>query len=546
MYLRGIPSAGAVGVGALALLLTACAPGGSPASGPVPLQPTYGGTLRNVLDRDPGSCDQSVVAGGDRVSGNACGGMLNGLLKMTTNDAIEPDLAERWESATDGKTWTFYLRKNVSWHDGRPFGADDVVYNFSRWMNPPKGIELGGGMQFFQTVMERAEKVDDSTVRFSMKAPPASLLLFLSDHRTFLYPKHVMETLDPPTMTAMKSVVGTGPFRYKREIRGSTYEMERNPNYFREGLPYLDGVRYNVLPDPSARLAGLTTGQIDVYSGAEIPPEDSRTIREGPQTQRVRVLSLYNLNYQYVALNMKTAPFDNPKVREAVWRAIDQREAIRVLGLGEGVAGFRMFTNGKWSLPEDELAKLPGMGPREQELARARQLLAEAGYPGGFTVDKPIPTRNVTRDEDLGVWVTQQLGQIGIKAQTRALERAALTQAQGSRDYAIISPYSTMALDDPEFGLGSFACGTRENYINWCDQRFGELYTAQSFTLDEAKRKQIVLEAQRMLVQTNAYIPVFWVAFNVGQWDYVQGWDPRSTNKWCYCMIVFDTAWLAK
>lgn len=546
MNSRGISFIPGMSACALALLLSACAQAGPPAAGSIPLQPRYGGILRNVLDRDPGSCDQSVATGGDRVSGNACGGMLNGLLKMTTGDVIEPDLAERWEASGDGKAWTFHLRPDVYWHDRKPFTADDVVYNFDRWLRPPKGIALGGSSLVFQTIMEQAEKVDDHTVRFHMKAPPASFLLFLSDHRTFLYPKHVMETLDPPTMTAMKSVVGTGPFKYKREIRGSTYEMERNANYFREGLPYLDGVRYNVLPDPSARLAALTTGQVDVYSGAEIPPEDARTIRSSPQGDRISVLSLYNLNYQYAAVNMKVQPFDNPKVREAVWRALDQREAIRVLGLGEGVAGYRMFTDGKWSLPEDELARLQGMGPREQELARARQLLAEAGYPGGFTIDKPIPTRNVTRDEDLGVWVVQQLGQIGIKAETRALERAALDQARRNRDYAISAIYSTMALDDPEFGLGPYSCGHPDNYINWCDPRFDELYTAQNFVLDEAKRKQVVQEAQRLLVQTNAYIPLFWVAFNVGQWDYVQGWDPRSTNKWCYCMIVFDTTWLAK
>ena len=537
---------------ALSSILVACAQGAPPPSGQptgqqpaAQEQPKRGGILRNVLDRDPSSCDQGGNLGGDRVSGNACGGMLNGLLKWNTGDKIEPDLAEKWETTTDGKTWTFFLRKDVKWHDGKPFTADDVVFQFNKWLKPPKGINVTSP-RAFQTYIDQVEKIDDYTVRFRMKFSPAAFLNSLADHGTFIYPKHVLEALDLPTTTSMKSVVGTGPFKYKQEVRGSIYEMERNPNYFREGLPYLDGVRYTVLPDPSTRLAAITTNQLDVYSGAEVPPEDANTLKEGANKDRIKVQALYNLNYQYVALNMLAPPLTDPKVREAVWRVIDQREAVRVLGLGDGVVGYRMFTNGKWSLPKEELDKLPGMGPRDQELAKAKQLLADAGYPNGFTLEKSIHTRNVTRDQDLGVWVAQQLGQIGIKAQTKAMESAALDQVMTNKDFQIRASYSTMRLDDPDIGFIDYRCDERTNLIGLCDKDYDAKYLAQTGTIDPVKRKELALDMQRILAKTNAYVPVFWVAFNVAQWDYVRGWNPVATNKWCYCMIVFDTAWMAK
>lgn len=527
-------------------LLVACAQSAPPPSAPAAGEtPKYGGILRNVLDRDPGSCDQGGNQGGDRVSGNACGGLLNALLKWNTNDVLEPDLAERWESSSDGKTWTFYLRKDVKWHDGKPFIADDVVYNFQKWLKPPQGIRVGTP-RVFQDYVDKVEKTDDFTVKFSMKFAPASFLTYVADHSTFIYPKHVLETLTPPSTPSLKSVVGTGPFKFKNEIRGSIYEMERNPSYFREGLPYLDGVRFTVLPDGASRLAALLTNQLDVYSGAEVPPEDAITLETGSQKDRIKIQSLYNLNYQYVAINMKAPPFTDRRVREAVLRVLNQREAIRILGEGRGIAGFRMFTDGKWSLPKEEIEKLPALGPPEQELAKAKELLAQAGYAGGITLDKPIYTRNVLRDENLGVWVTQQLAKIGIKAETKGIERALLQEVDDNHNYQIRAYYSTMALDDPDLGLKPFTCNDTGNNVQMCEQRYDQLYQEQTSTVDPSKRKALVQDMQRILRDQMAYASIFWVAFHVGQWDYVRGWDPRATNKWCYCMIVFDTAWLAK
>lgn len=531
----------------LAALLMGCAqsaptPSAQPAADE---QPKYGGILRNLLDRDPGSCDQSINPGGDRVSANACGGMSNGLVRMQTGDGIEADLAERWDISADGIQWTFYLRKDVKWHDGEPFTADDVVYNFNRWIKPPKGVALSR-IKVLQNYLDSAEKVDDYTVRLFMKYPPASFMGFIAVNHGFLYPKHILEALDPQTMTSMKSVIGTGPFKFKQEIRGSTYEMVRNPNYFRAGLPYLEGVRFTVLPDPSTRLAAMVTNQVDVYSGAEVPPEDAKTLREGAKKERIEVLPLYNLLAQFAQINTLSPPFTDPKVREAVFRVLDQREAIRVLALGEGIPGFRMAPYGAWSLPKEELDKLPGMGPRDQEIAKAKQLLAEAGYPDGFAIEKPLVTRNVTQDENLGVWVAQRLSLIGIKAQTRALESAALGQVMANKDFQIRPIYQSQALDDPDEALQAFTCNHLDNYTYWCDKEYDALFLKQSGTIDTAKRKEIVLDLQRRLLQTLAYIPLMWNVYTVAQWDYVRGWDPHSTSKWCPCMYVFDTAWLAK
>ena len=367
--------------------------------------PTPGGVMSLVTSGDPPNFDPfsnttsyvlHIVA--------AC---YNSLLMMDPEnpDKIIGDLATGWTQSDDGLSYTFTLVNNAKFHDGKPLTSADVKYTFDIVRDPPEGVV--SARKSLLSAISSIDAVDDYTVRFNLSRPSPGLLASLATGWFIVAPKHILEVKG----TMADDVIGSGPFRFKEYISGVSYEMERNPDYHVPDRPFLDGLKYYIVPDESTRFAYLRTGQIDLYDG--LTGKDARTAEaEFPDT--VKVYSTTSYVGDPFTMNAARTPFDDIRVRKAIAYSINHDEALKVLMDGDGVVG-GLLIPGPWSISAEELAAIPGYGKDvEANRAEARKLLAEAGFPDGFettlTARKAAGTHEAARPVPRGP-VLQDRGQ---------------------------------------------------------------------------------------------------------------------------------------
>jgi peptide/nickel transport system substrate-binding protein len=298
-----------IGVIVLGLLLAA------PASAAEP-KPKYGGYLVQACDKEPPSLDPSQE--GTIYMLMYVASQYNGLLQFDPleNTKIVGDLAKSWKFSGDGRTITFKLHEGVKWHDGKPFTAEDVIYALKRIQNPPKGVASPRKLQFAS--IEKMEAPDAHTFVLTTKVPNPSILGALAQGWLVILPKHVMEAKGD----MKKVVVGTGPFKFKKYTRGTSYEVVRNPDYFIKGRPYLDGIKWYIVPDMSAYVAAFKTHQINLLAGT--PNLYKSNVEEiKAAVKNVQVETGQRVVQNVLWMNTEKKPWDDVRVRKAAWLAVD-------------------------------------------------------------------------------------------------------------------------------------------------------------------------------------------------------------------------------
>lgn len=514
-------------------------------------QAKYGGTFRTFVERGPGSCDLAFRPQRGRVAQNSCGSMFNTLLRYWPKEEIRSDLAERWEVSPDGLEYTFYLQKDVRWHDGKPFTAQDVVYNLKRYMEPPPGQVLSF-LDLREAGIKELRAVDETTVKIRLETPNADFLEILAWPAFTMNAPQKLEALTaagkPPLFLQFTDVVATGPFKPLRFVEESTYEMVKNPDYWVKGLPYLDGIRILVLPDPSTRLAALLTGQADMYQATELTKTDADALKRNPRSKDMTFITYPTGLQQVLFINLKSPLMQDKRVREAIHLATNSNEANRVIGFGEGlVGGGLMPPITPWGLPMEQLQKYPGYGPDPAaDLERAKKLLAEV-YPQGIEV-RPLLSRVTDRDVATAVWVATRLNQIGIKAEGRGVDAAVdQTEITDKRNYDVLGRYvgSSGKISEkmPYFFCDYTPTG---NYIQWCNPEYDRLYRVQQSTLDPEKRKQILWQMQHMVLETLGFRVLNWTGRNAAWWSYVKNYNPAALSQYVHNATRYDLIWIER
>ncbi|MBI4498090.1 MAG: ABC transporter substrate-binding protein [Chloroflexi bacterium] len=429
---------------------------------------------------------------------------------------IVPDLAERWEVSQDGNTYTFFLRKGVTFHNGAPFTAADVKFSLERIKDPPPGV-TSYRKETLATV-DRIETPDAYTVRITTKRPNPSLLANLAQGQGMvMYSKQFVEANGQEIMK--KQPMGTGPFKVKDYIRGVSYELERNPNYWVQGRPYLDGVKIFFIADPNAAFAAFRTGNLH-YMGVSVNQAQTLEKESGEKLTIQRDKSLAPIT---LVLNTQRPPFDNVRVREAISLAIDRDAAIKVLIEGDGDVGGYMPATGVWGLPREELEKIPGYGrDKAANLARAKQLLADAGFPDGFKTT--ITPRTSQSWIDWAVLAKDQLKKVNIEAElTTPLEAATLYLATDKRDFNILPWGFGLGVDDPDLIFGNlYICKSPRNFSGYCDDEIEALFQKQSQTTDERERKKLVWELERKALASHMTIVMYYGRTRSAVWNTVR------------------------
>ena len=297
----------------------------------------------------------------------------------------------------------------MQWHDvppldGREFVADDVVATMER-------VRELGHQAYMLTNVEEVVAVDDHTVEFRMSEPFGPLLDYMASPWMWIISRDAVEGATDLETTA----IGTGPFIMETREPRVTTTYRKNPNFFREGLPHLDGVENPVIPDPSAQVAAFRAGQVDYVAG--LSPEELPAVQQSvPGSQHLVYLVA---TQPFLSMNMAEEPWTDPRVREAVSLAVD-REAMIESIWGGGVLGSPVTAIlGDWALSEDERAELQPYDPD-----RARELLAEAGFPDGFDTQLMVTTGYGSPTLRASQWVAEDLTAVGIRAEIEQVEYA--------------------------------------------------------------------------------------------------------------------------
>jgi peptide/nickel transport system substrate-binding protein len=439
---------------------------------------------------------------------------------------VEPDVAESWETPDD-TTYIFHLRKGVKWHNkpplnGRELVAEDVKFTYDRFLT-----ESGNPNRYLLEPVDRIEVVDRYTVKFLLKEPYVWLVsaLAYSWSMWLIAPEVVQQFGD---LKQPESAIGTGPFLLERYEPNVKTVFKRNPAYFRQDQPYVDGVEWLVLEDESTGLAMYRTGQIDCgpWHWWSVRQQDLEAFKK----------SQPNLVYQDYLSNvpgviyMRTdqVPFNDIRVRRAISHAIDRQELIEaVWGRGEPTPAVARGLI-EWSLPIDQLgagAKYYQYDPRE-----ARRLLAEAGYPIGFKTQLTATTglgRDLIDDVQL---VQRYLKDVGIEAELKLQEFGAYmaTTFAGKYEGLVRSPYG-IAWEPDNVLYRAYAPDSANNLGHVNDPKIAAMLKEQRRTRDLEARKNIIFDIQRYAAEQQYYVYTSSVMITSSWQPYVKNFAPNLT-----------------
>jgi len=492
-------------------------------------KPKRGGILNTVLIEDPPGL---IIHESATVSNvwpmSPCYSNLvffDPLKGQESVDTIIPELAERWSWQDNYRNLVFFLRRNVKWHDGKPFTSADVKYTFDVAREAPEAparLRLSARKEWWSSVAS-IEAPEPYTVVFHLKRPQPSLLLMLASGYSPVLPAHV------PLNELRQKCVGTGPFRQKEWLRGQMVELERNPDYFVPDRPYLDGIRYTIIRERGTRLAALQAGRLDAFVPLEMTKAMADTAKS--VTPALVITEIGQNGSDNVLLNHKRPPFDNPLVRKAVNFALDRRAYVKSVRQDGAVIGAALMPRpmGFWGLADADLRTMAGYRDPARDKAEARRLLAEAGYGPG----KPLRLEMVTRTSpiyvDLASFAVDQLRLVGVEATVKQLDTSAWFPALARREFQIAANLTAGGFDDPDaYLVENYKCGSSRNYTDYCNEATDRQIEAQSQELDRAKRLKMVGDIQRTLEAEVARPMLGWRKEYFAQYPYVKNLVPHN------------------
>jgi peptide/nickel transport system substrate-binding protein len=390
-------------------------------------------------------------------------------------------------------------------------------------------------------VVKSIEAPDRSTVVFRLHHPSPSFLSMVANPYNWILAKKYLDQ-DPQYYRGHS--VGTGPFKLKDYVRGAYIEMERNPDYWKKGLPYMDGIKYFIIKDTSARAKAIRSGRADVeFRGLPPADVDAMKAQMGDKIVVTYPRALFNWG---VGVNVDKKPFDDERVRKAMTLAIDRYDMAKTLApiTNLETVGSLSHPVTPWALSPEELEQLPGFGRDYQaNLREAKRLMAEAGYPNGFNT--VLTNRNVKMPYiDLGVYLISTWKKIGIEAEHKLEETATWSQSRVSRDFELmVDPYGSATVGDPDEMLDRFVTGGSENYGRFSDPVADALFQQQAREMDEQKRIQLVKEMDKRILEKVWRIHGLWTTRLEVRSAKIRNYEPQPSH---WMNRRFEDVWLAE
>jgi peptide/nickel transport system substrate-binding protein len=368
-------------------------------------------------------------------------------VKQNSLQSIVPDLATAWAWSEDGTELTFQLRQGVKWHDGQPFTAKDVVCTYDLLLEKsPEKLRVNPRFSLFKN-LDHLTTNGNFEVTFHLKRPQPAFLILISGGPGAVYPCHV----SPEKMR--RQPIGTGPFKFVDYKPNQYIKVTRNPDYWKPGRPYLDGIEYTVIKSVATAIMGFTAGTFDMafpYSVAIPVMKDVK--RQAPAA--ICEVTPGTVN-RHLLVNRAVPPFNNRDVRLAMTLALDRQAFIDVLAEGRGDLGATLQPppGGLWGMPPDMLKDLPGYGSDvKTNRQQGRALMEKLGYGPGKRLKIKLTTRNLSFYRDPSVILLDQLKEVHIEGELEPIETGAYFPKIMRKDYTVSLNLQTSGPDEGSLG----------------------------------------------------------------------------------------------
>jgi len=441
-------------------------------------------TLIAGLDDDPPQLDPHFsTAAVDRQLFHS---IYDKLVDVDAELNFVPQLAKEWEITDGGKVYTFKLQEGVTFHDGTPFNAEAVKFNFERMMDPEAGSPRASELASIDTI----EVVDEHTIKVTLTEPYSPFLAALSDRAGMMVSPTALEEKGEDFAN---SPVGTGPYKFVSRVKQDKIEVEKNAEYW-GGEPSFEKIVYRPYPDENTRLTNLLSGDVDIIN--KVPPKDIEKLKTDSS---ITLSEAGALGFQGLYLNHKSEPFNNKALRQALDLVIDREAIIKVALRDTAVAAAGAIPPGTWAYDES-------IKPTEKNIEKAKQIMADAGYPDGFSFTLKLSNKPV--EQQLGQMIQSMAAEAGITVEVELIEFGAMLDDMDNFEFDAVR-LGWSGRTDPDGNIFALYHTTGSINYGYSNSDMDALLEQARVETDQAERKKIYTQAQELAKEEVPYIFIY-------------------------------------
>jgi peptide/nickel transport system substrate-binding protein len=483
-------------------VLLAMALAGAPA-----LAQKHGGILRLYDFDSPPS--MSILEEATAASQSPTASVFNNLVvfdphvQQSRLDTIMPDLATGWTWNEEGTAVTLPLRQGVKWHDGKPFTAADVICTWDLYLEKGKEKLRFNPRKSIYKNLDRVTANGDYEVTFHLKRPQPAFLNLLAGGFNAIYPCHVA----PAEMR--QHPIGTGPFKFVEFKPNELIRVTKNPDYWKPGLPYLDGIEYTIIKNPATAVLAFVAGRIDMTFPYLLTVPLLKDVRSQAPQAICEMTPQGGIN-RHVLVNRDTPPFDNQELRRAMALSIDRKAFVDIISEGQGDIGgvLQPPPGGQWGMPPKMLQELTGYDPDvEKNRGQARQIMQKLGYGPDKRLAIKVSTRDLPAYRDAAVLLIDQLKQVYIDGELEMIDVSRYFPKIMRKEFTVGLNLQTSGPEAVELFYG---CGGSLNWDGYCNPKVDQLLEQQSMEANEDRRKQLLWAIERQLADDAARPVIFY------------------------------------